>query len=509
MEVMTRTAHTPPLPLDSPAVVPGPVHPTRRRPRTRPVAVQQPSPCRQRLVVVSSRIVHHDDARSGGQAMTLRRVLRMHGGLWFGWSGAVVEQPALSLQQDARGGFDCAAFDLDPEDHEVLRNGFSERALRPLLQFRLNDMAYSRDDMAAWLRVNARLAARLKTLLQPGDLVWINGLHLLPMANELRALGVANRIGLFLHAALPPCNILSSMPRHEQVFGGLRACDLIGVQTARDANALRDYLIRFQSVAQDGDGRLRTDTRTLQLSSFPVGIDVERMADLAQRADARTLFRHFRHGQGSRKLLIGVDRPHHAKGLGQRLRALDHLLQQSPQLAGTFSMLQIAPPANCDTPLCRKLDRELDRQVSDINGHHAGPDWTPIRYLKRWFPQQMLAGFLRIADVGLMTPLHDGMSLLAKEYVAAQDPRDPGVLVLSQFSGAACELGDAVLVNPLDIENMAAGMHAALHMPLPERRARWKAMMAALHHYDLQHWSDDFLHALAGGSVIRISRTPS
>lgn len=452
-----------------------------------------------RLVIVSNRVVCNDDLQSGGLAMTLRSVLRKHGGLWFGWSGTVRKPPAMALEHDRRNGFDSAAVDLDPQDHDDFYHGFPARALHPLLQSRLHDMEFNRDDMTAWFRVNTHLAARLKTQLRPDDLIWINGIHLLPMARELRALGVDNRIGLFLHAALPPCNVLASLPDHDQAFSGLAAYDVVGVQTTRDLNALRDYLINFQSATRDhDDNNLRLGTRTLQLSALPVGIDVDRMARLAQRADARALFRKFRSSLGSHKLLIGIDRPDHAKGLCQRLRALDCLLQQSPQLAGTFSMLQFSPPVRYDMPQRAELDDELDRHVSHLNGHHARPDWSPVRYLKKGFRQQVLAGYLRAADVGLMTPLYDGMNLLAKEYVACQNPSNPGALVLSRFAGAARELTDAVQVNPLDSEDMAAGIRTAMFMPLDERRTRWEAMMDTLRHKDLQRWSNDFLRALAG-----------
>lgn len=450
-----------------------------------------------RLIVVSNRIAHPGDVRCGRLAMILRGVLRTHGGVWFGWSGTVGNASQLVVSQDRRDKFDMAAMDLDASDHNTFCNGFSARVLHPLLHNRLHDMEFSRDDMTAWFRLNARFAEQLAKQLQPNDRIWINDLHMLPMVGGLRELGVDNRIGLFLHEALPACNVLASLPCHDEVFKSLSACDLLGVQTTRDAHALHEYLTRFHGAVGSRGDRLRIGRRRLRLSAFPVGIDVDHMADLARRAEARDLFRRFRVKLGSHKLLLGIDRPDHSKGLCQRLHAIDHLLRQSPQLAGTFTMLQISPSVRYDMPHYRDLDREICRHISDINGRHAGPDWAPVRYVKKDFRQQVLAGYLRAADVGLMTPLRDGMTLVAKEYVACQDPSDPGVLVLSRFSGAACELTDALQVNPMDIGDMAAGMRTAMRMSLHERRARWESLMDVLRRQDLRRWGGDFLDALS------------
>lgn len=449
-----------------------------------------------RLVMVSNRIVRREDAGFGRLAGVLRSVLRRHGGVWFGWSGTVANAPTLALGRDWNDDFGYVAIDLDPSDYDAFYKGFPVRVLHPMLHSRLHDMQFDRNDMAAWFRANARFAAALKTQLRPGDKIWINDLHLLPVASQLRALGVHNHIGLFVHDALPSCRVLASVPHHEQVFSGLVACDLIGVQTTRNLHALSKYLIGFHAAVPGSNGTLCVDAHALQLGVFPVGVDVERMAGLAQRTDVRALIRRFRNSLGPHKLLVGIDRPDPANGLCQRLHAIDHLLQRSPQLAGTFSMLQISPPVRYDMPPCVDLDGEINRHVSHINGRYARPDWLPVRYVKKGFRQRVLAGYLRAADVGLMTPLHDGMTLIAKEYVACQDPSDPGVLVLSRFAGAADELGDAVQVNPLDVEDVAAGIRIAMRMPLDERRVRWETLASVLRRQNLVRWSNDFLQAL-------------
>ncbi len=450
-----------------------------------------------RLVVVSN-LVAPEGPQSGSLAMTLRGVLRQHGGLWFGWSGTIDEQQQLHHGHDSRDGFDHAAFDFNQSDHDQFFHGFPNHCLSPLLQSRLQDMQFHRRDMHAWITVVNKTATRLHALLRPDDLVWINGVHLLPLARQLRALGAENAIGLFLPESLPASNALSSLPHHDSVFAGLSACDLIGVQATSDHDALRDYLVKFQSAQPGRDGTLRIAGHELSLGSFPVGIDVDRMVHLARRAGSRAMFRKFCARLGSHKLLIGVDRPDHGKGLNLRLCALDRLLEKEPQLAGKFSMLQISPPLRCDMRRYRELDRDLDCKVSDVNGKHGGAGWAPVRYLKKGFRQPVLAGYLRASSMGLMTPLHGGMNLLAREYVACQNQADPGVLVLSRFAGAAPAMTEAVLVNPLDADDVAAGILAALTMPLKERQARWQSLMAGLRHQDLQQWSHDFLQSLAG-----------
>ncbi len=452
---------------------------------------------------MSNRVVRHDEPHTGRRPTIVRGVLRQRGGLWLGWSGNIAHAPALTAVRDRRDGFDSAAFDLDVATRAAMYDGFPAHVLHPLLQSRLNDMAFDRSELDAWLRANRLLAGVLRPQLHEGDRIWINDLHLLPLARALRALGVGNRIGLFLHDGLPAASVLASMPYHDRVFGALGACDVVGVQTPADRRALCDYLASEHAATGDGGDCVRLGSRRVRVSAFPVGIDVDYTAGLARQALERPSLRKFRRSLGAQKLLVGVDRPDPGNGLCQRLQGIDQLLRQWPQLAGTFLMLQIAPPVRYDMPRSRELDREISRLVSDLNGHHAGPDWSPVRYVKKEFHARLLAGYLRIADIGLMTPLHDGMALAAKEYVACQDPADPGVLVLSRFAGAACELTDAVQVNPRDAADVAAGIRTAMRMSRKERQARWEALMGTLRRHDLRRWSDDFLGALDGPRVIR------
>ncbi|MCC7348923.1 MAG: trehalose-6-phosphate synthase, partial [Variibacter sp.] len=278
------------------------------------------------------------------------------------------------------------------------------------------------------------------------------------------------------------------------------AYDLIGFQTEDDLANFRDYVQReLGLVARGGQvfsGQVFSRGRVTRIATFPIGIDVEAFAQRAARASTRAEVTRLRSSLQGRKLVIGVDRLDYSKGLPNRLQALDHLFEHHPEAKKTLHMLQIAVLSRSRIASYMQLRHDLAALVGEINGRHGDVDWTPIRYVNRSFPHDILAGFYREARVGLITPLHDGMNLVAKEYGAAQDPFDPGVLVLSEFAGAARQLDAAVLVNPHDIAGTAQGLMRALTMPLAERRERWHALNERLKDSGLEGWFADFTHAL-------------
>jgi trehalose 6-phosphate synthase len=233
-----------------------------------------------------------------------------------------------------------------------------------------------------------------------------------------------------------------------------------------------------------------------RLASFPIGIDVGAFAEQAMKASARPAIAHLRGSLQGRKLAIGVDRLDYSKGLPNRFRAIDRLFERHPEVLRTLSLLQIAVPTRDRIPAYQQLKNEIASLVGEINGRHADVDWTPIRYINKPFPQGVLAGFYRSAHIGLVTPLQDGMNLVAKEYVAAQNPLDPGVLVLSEFAGAAKQLDAALLVNPHDLDSVVAAIMRALAMPVAERRQRWAAMITRMESSELDAWFSDFVTAL-------------
>jgi trehalose 6-phosphate synthase len=316
------------------------------------------------------------------------------------------------------------------------------------------------------------------------------------MAAAIRAAGWTGPLGFFLHIPFPAPEVFAALPQHLALAEGLGAFDLLGFQTSQDVANFRRYMIGTAGVELVDAHRLRCSGRIVETRHFPIGIDAAEMASMAVAPTARDAAARVGRIIDSRALVIGVDRMDYSKGLPQRIEAFGRMLADHPEMHGSVSFLQIAPPSRESVEAYQSLREELDRLTGGINAEIADLDWQPIRYIARGFARDTLAGLYRLARVGLVTPLHDGMNLVGKEYVAAQDPEDPGVLVLSEFAGAAEQLKDALLVNPHDIAGMAEAIHTALCMPLDERRARWRTLDAAVRGEDIAWWRHAFLDAL-------------
>ncbi|WP_426271945.1 alpha,alpha-trehalose-phosphate synthase (UDP-forming) [Dyella kyungheensis] len=452
-----------------------------------------------RLIVVSNRVALPDQTATGGLASAMRAALQERGGVWFGWSGKVARQTASEVHKQSDGVVEYATIDLSRTDHDDFYDGFANRTLWPLLHYRPDLVDYDRKHLAGYLRVNNLFAEQLISLIGPNDLVWINDYHLIPLAAMLRERGVRNRIGFFLHTPLPAASLLIALPRHRELLETLASYDLVGLHTPRDQRALEEYFLYEVGASMRRDGRIRTPQgRTFRAEVFPIGIDTAQVAESASHADEHEEINDLKQSLEGRALIIGVDRLDYSKGLPERFHAYARLLERSPQLHRKVTFLQIAPPSRGGVPEYRQIRRELERMAGHINGMYAAPDWVPIRYVNNSFPHSLLSGYYRIARVGLVTPLRDGMNLVAKEYVASQNPDDPGVLVLSRFAGAAQELRDALLVNPADTEEVAEALGIALEMSLHERRVRWRRMMDVLEKQDVTAWRNAFLRDLAG-----------
>ncbi len=452
-----------------------------------------------RLVVVSNRVaaLGHRKPDSGGLAVAIHSALSQSGGMWFGWSGEVTETPASSPKVRSEGRISVAALDLSPADLSAYYVGFSNRALWPIFHFRSSLVEFSRENLDGYLRVNGIFARALAPLLREEDLVWVHDYHLIPLGQELRRLGRLQPIGFFLHTPFPPAELFRVLPNHLDLARALCAYDLVGFQTASDLHAFRDYLLRCARAEDLGKGALSAFGRVVRGGVFPIGIDVATVATQAAEADDSRHMRRLRQSLRERALMIGVDRLDYSKGLLARFEAYGHLLEAHRETHDRIVFMQIAPPSRSEVPEYCAIRKSLEAAAGNINGRYAEFDWTPLRYLNKGFNHRVLTGFFRASRIGLVTPLRDGMNLVAKEYVASQDPADPGVLLLSSFAGAAHELGEAVLVNPYDTEDMAEAMRLGLEMPLGERRERWSAMMRVLAKNDIAAWRDGFLDALA------------
>ena len=455
-----------------------------------------------RLVVVSNRVALPGQQSSGGLAVALQaaledNALQQQGGLWFGCSGRIDPDRSGELHEQSHNGIDYVTLDLSQADHDDYYNGFANRTLWPLLHFRVDLVDYSRETYAAYRRVNALFAEKLAPLLRDDDIVWIHDYHLIPLASLLREHGIRCKLGFFLHVPMPSSDLLAALPHHKRLFEGLSAHDLVGFQTERDLERFQDYVRLFGRGQVIGNGRLETPGgRALRAGAFPISIDTDHIATQAAAAVGKSSFQRLARSLSGRELAIGVDRLDYSKGLPERFRAFERFLQQYPDHLGKLTFLQIAPVSRGDVLEYQSLRSELERLSGHINGGHAEPEWTPMRYVNRNFPHASLTGFYRQARIGLVTPLRDGMNLVAKEFVAAQDPDDPGVLVLSTFAGAARELEGALLVNPYDLDGVAAAIAQAMEMPLQERLERWRPMMAHLQDHDITTWRRNYLDAL-------------
>lgn len=456
------------------------------------------------VVVVSNRVarVRPDDPIAGGLAAALLPMVRDSGAIWVGSSGQAGD--AAHTRDSARdfakieslGAGALATVDMPAKHYRGYYEGFANSALWPALHSRPDLIHVTADDYASYREVNAFMARALLRFNGPEAVFWIQDYHFLILGAELRRLDVNRPLGFFLHTPWADRRTFAAVPHHAELAEAMLAYDLIGFQTVEDRRNFEDY-VQAELGLNVVDGTVASEWGLTQLAAFPIGIDVDDFSARATKAVARPEVVRLRESLHGAKLVLGVDRLDYSKGLANRMRAIDRMLELEPSLKRQFSLLQVAVPSRGNIKAYRELKAELAALVGEVNGRHGEVDWMPIRYLNKGFSQLTLAGFYRLAGVGLVTPLHDGMNLVAKEYVAAQNPFDPGVLVLSSFAGAAKELDAALQVNPHDIDGMARQITTALTMSLEERRERWQSMLRKLKAASVQNWFSDFLRTLA------------
>lgn len=450
-----------------------------------------------RLIVISNRVTSPGDkAQAGGLAVALHGALKAYSGLWFGWSGQTTEiftgKPVITTVK----GVTTAVIDLEPDDVAEYYDGYANATLWPLFHHRIDLTAYDRAFGAGYARVNRAFAEAVRPLIEPGDLIWVHDYHLIPVAKELRKLGVDNPIGFFLHIPWPAPQILVTLPKHKELVEALFAFDLVGLQTEDSVQALADYVISEADGRRLEDGRLEAFGRTVRASAFPIGLDFDSFTTLCSGATAVRTYDRMAAHSAFRSLIVGVERLDYSKGLEERLAGYERFLERWPERARHTMMIQIAPTSRDNVGAYQDLRDRLSAKVGDINSRFALMDWSPIRYINRGYSRAELAGVYRASKVGLVTPLRDGMNLVAKEYVAAQKNEDPGVLILSRFAGAASQMPEALIVNPYDPDGLAEAIHRAIDMPLDERRERHAAMLETVRTYDVRWWRDDFVGTL-------------
>lgn len=462
-----------------------------------------------RLVCVSNRIsLPRKTAAPGGLAVGILSALKRTGGLWFGWGGETIDREPGDPDIHIREGVTYATIELREAEYELYYNGYANDLLWPLFHYFLRGMRYSGEERDAYESVNRTFAQKLMPLLQPQDVVWVHDYHLIPLGRLLRESGLRRPIGFFLHIPFPNIEMLRVLPTYAELLRDLTHYDVVGFQTENDLRAFHSGIEHlFGREAIRSDNRIRIGDRVMRADVFPIGVDVDTLQSEAVAAMETDVVKRMIDSLMSRTLMIGVDRLDYSKGLVERFTAYQHFLETYPENIGRITYIQIAPLSRTDVRAYADIRKVLEQAAGRTNGRFADTDWTPIRYLNRNFPHGTLAGFLRAANVGLVTPLRDGMNLVAKEFVASQDAENPGVLILSTLAGAARELDAAILVNPYDTRAVGHAIQQALSMPLPERRERHTSMLQILKRNDISAWTRRFLEALEqapGGEGARV-----
>jgi trehalose 6-phosphate synthase len=450
-----------------------------------------------RIFIISNRVATPQAGlHAGGLEVVLKATLKNHPCVWMGWSGEIKEHPKTRTIPQKKNTFIVS--DLTREDFDEYYSGFANSVLWPVLHYRLDLAEFSRRDLSGYMRVNEHFADEMVKVLKPDDIVWVHDYHLIPLAKALRRRGLQNRVGFFLHTPMPPPEIIAAMPNHEHLIPSLGQYDLVGFQTDNDAANFARYMANELGTPSHISRQLGAGNRVMRIGTFPVGVETRQFARLARRARKTDLVKKVM-GSIPGLLMIGVDRLDYSKGIHPRLEAYERFLAANPEWHGKITYLQITPKSRSQIKEYADMEDAVSGMAGRINGTYSDASWSPVRYVNRPYSRTALSGLYRGARVALVTPLRDGMNLVAKEYVAAQDAANPGVLILSRFAGAAAEFKEgALLVNPYDPDQVAAAIARAVAMPQAERKSRHAALYRVLLSNDISGWGDKFLASLMG-----------
>ncbi|WP_075182045.1 alpha,alpha-trehalose-phosphate synthase [Pantoea sp. 1.19] len=451
-----------------------------------------------RLVVVSNRIAIPDGQSNGagGLAVGILDALKSTGGIWYGWNGEVGaaggEDDEEKLNTESHDGIQYTSFSLNQHDYDLYYCQFSNTVIWPAFHYRLDLVQYQREAWEGYCHVNEKLARRLQPLLKPDDILWIHDYHLLPFAYYCRKLGINNRIGFFLHIPFPTPEIFTALPPCRDLMEMLSDYDLLGFQTDSDRTAFLESLAIQTPLQNDDPQQHQAWGKRFMTAVYPIGIEPDAIREMAE-GPLPPKMAAMKKELGDAKNIIACERLDYSKGLPERFLAYEALLENYPQHRGKIRYSQIAPTSRGDVQAYQDIRHQLETEAGRINGTYGTLGWTPLYYLNQHFDRRLLMKIFRLTDIGLVTPLRDGMNLVAKEYVAAQNPDDPGVLVLSRFAGAANELTSALIVNPYDRDDVAAALDRAATMSQNERISRYNDMMAVLRKNDISHWRESYL----------------
>ena len=465
-----------------------------------------------RLIVLSNRLpvvlskteerAWQTEPGSGGLVTALLPVLKDRGGHWIGWPGISgtsdeMEQVLAKASQDS--GYDLHAVELSAKEEEEFYYGFANQIIWPMFHDLHTLCNFDPSYWNSYLKVNRKFAQVAAGYCDPEGFVWIHDYHLMSVAEEMKHLGVSSKTGFFLHIPFPPLDIFLFLPWRLQILQHLLAYDFIGLQTQRDK---RNFLTCLEALAPgiqiDDSGRLariRIEGRCIRIGYFPVSIDAGSFVRTAESEAVTETCRLIHQQFGDQKIALGIDRLDYTKGITYRLHAFRRMLEAHPELHERISLVQIVVPSRREIPEYVQLKQEIERLVGEVNEQFTRSGWVPIHYQFRSLQRVELIAYYRTAEIALITPIKDGMNLVAKEYCVC-NIEGHGVLILSEFAGAADQLQDgALLVNPFDVEGVARAIHQAYTMPAADRQSRMEVLRKKVIDQDVFWWVDSCLEA--------------
>lgn len=452
-----------------------------------------------RLVVVSSRGPYHlrqtengikYEKTVGGLTSAILPVLERSGGIWIAWSEPGGKYPNPS----GRPPFDIRYLELTPDQVQGFYYGLSNGALWPVCHYFLGRAHYSHEDWQVYEQVNRQFADAVLEETNANDVVWVHDYQLARVPYHLRQERPSIRIGFFWHIPFPAVEMFKTLPWRRQLLESLLACDVLGLHIEEYVRNLKDAAVELLGATIEGEV-VHFGGRETRVVALPIGIDYESVEKMARTPALERRVQKLRDLERGRKIILGVERMDYTKGILERLRGFEHLLKMRPELHDKVTLFQIVTPSREGVAAYREKKREIDEIVGRINGKFSNDLWTPLHYLYRSFPPSRLAVYYRVADVALVTPLRDGLNLVAKEYVASRVHQD-GVLILSEFAGVTCQLPEALAVNPYDMEEMAYVIDQALQMPREEQRRRMQAMQTRIKAESISWWMNEFLRLM-------------
>ncbi len=470
-----------------------------------------------KLVIVSNRLPVSVTKRkgdigiqtsAGGLATGVGSFYKSYDSIWVGWPGLTIRRSNADEKERVRWALaaeKCHPVFLSEYDVRQYYGGFCNNTVWPLFHYFTHLAEYDPRQWNVYRRVNQAFCDAVAEVAEPGDTIWVHDYQLMLLPQMLRERLPSVRIGFFLHIPFPSFEIFRQLPWRKEILEGLLGADLIGFHTY---DYVRHFLSSVRRILgyEHALGELTVGNRLVWVDMFPMGIDYRKYADAVQDAEVQAEIRRTRKKYGRRKIILSFDRLDYTKGIAHRLEAFDAFLEKHPEYRGGVSLILVAVPSRATIWHYQQLKHQIDGLVGRINGRYGTLDWVPIQYIYNYLPFRTLIANYHLADIALLTPLRDGMNLMAKEFVATRTAGD-GVLILSEMAGAAQELGEAIVVNPSDREAMVEALETALVMPEQEQVERNRVMQERLRRYDVRYWAEDFIQKLNAVTSIQQERS--